>query len=182
MEGEQKDTKQTALDGRSPDVAAMLREKLSALMPEAFTEGKIDWEKLRAALGEEVNFDNERYVLNWAGKSGAFRSIRSPTSKTLSPTREESLNFDGTGNIFIEGENLEALKVLQKSYFGRIKMVYIDPPYNTGNDSFVYNDNFSETRNPTECARGRWTARASCPRTARSERTARRMAGTIPTG
>ena len=112
-------------------------EQLKAIIPEAFTEGKIDWEKLKVALGEDVEFKNERYVLNWAGKSDAFRILQSPTTATLVPCKEESVSFDTTGNIFIEGENLEVLKVLQKSYFGKIKMIYIDPPYNTGNDTFI---------------------------------------------
>lgn len=125
------------------------REKLNALrqlLPEAFSEGKIDWEKLKATLGEDVNFANERYVLNWAGKSEAFKVLQTPTSKSLIPAKEESVNFDETENIFIEGENLEVLKVLQKSYFGKVKMIYIDPPYNTGNDSFIYPDKFSESK------------------------------------
>jgi adenine-specific DNA-methyltransferase len=125
------------------------QEKLNALqqvLPEAFSEGKIDWEKLKATLGENINFSNERYVLNWAGKSDAFKVLQMPTTKTLIPAKEESVNFDGTENIFIEGENLEVLKVLQKSYFGKVKMIYIDPPYNTGNDSFIYPDKFSESK------------------------------------
>jgi adenine-specific DNA-methyltransferase len=125
------------------------QEKLKALqelLPEAFAEGKIDWEKLKATLGEDINFSNERYVLNWAGKSDAFKVLQTPTTKTLVPAKDESINFDETENIFIEGENLEVLKVLQKSYFGKVKMIYIDPPYNTGNDSFIYPDNFSETK------------------------------------
>lgn len=121
-------------------------EKLRELLPEAFTEGRIDWEKLQAALGRDINFSNERYVLNWAGKSDAFRVMQTPTTKTLVPVREESIDFDETDNIFIEGENLEALKALQKSYFNKVKMIYIDPPYNTGNDSFIYPDKFSESR------------------------------------
>jgi adenine-specific DNA-methyltransferase len=124
-------------------------EKIKALqeiLPEVFTEGKIDWEKLKATLGEDINFSNERYVLNWAGKSDAFKVLQTPTSKTLVPAKDESVNFDETENIFIEGENLEVLKVLQKSYFGKVKMIYIDPPYNTGNDSFIYPDKFSETK------------------------------------
>ena len=119
---------------------------LQSLMPEVFDEGKIDWEKLQAALGEDINFSNERYVLNWAGKSEAFRVMQQPSSATLIPCREESVDFDNTQNIFIEGENMEVLKVLQKSYFGKVKMIYIDPPYNTGNDSFIYPDRFSETK------------------------------------
>ncbi len=119
---------------------------LQSLMPEVFDEGRIDWEKLQAALGEDINFSNERYVLNWAGKSDAFRVMQQPSSATLAPCREESVDFDNTRNIFIEGENMEVLKVLQKSYFGKVKMIYIDPPYNTGNDSFIYPDRFSETK------------------------------------
>ena len=119
---------------------------LQSLMPEVFDEGRIDWEKLQAALGEDINFSNERYVLNWAGKSDAFRVMQQPSLATLVPCREESVDFDNTRNIFIEGENMEVLKVLQKSYFGKVKMIYIDPPYNTGNDSFIYPDKFSETK------------------------------------
>ena len=118
---------------------------LKEVLPEVFAEGKIDFEKLKATLGEHIDFSNERYVLNWAGKSDAFRVLQSLSTKTLVPSRDESINFDKTNNIFIEGENLEVLKILQKSYFGKIKMIYIDPPYNTGNDSFIYPDKFSET-------------------------------------
>ena len=120
--------------------------RLKQIIPEAFSEGKVDWEKLQATLGENINFANERYVLNWAGKSDAFRVMQQPSTRTLVPVREDSVNFDDTQNIFIEGENLEVLKVLQKSYFGKVKMIYIDPPYNTGNDSFIYPDKFSETK------------------------------------
>ena len=119
---------------------------LKQLMPEIFDEGKIDFEKLKATLGENITFSNERYVLNWAGKSDAFRVMQCPSSATLVPCKEESVDFDTTQNIFIEGENMEVLKVLQKSYFGKVKMIYIDPPYNTGNDSFIYPDKFSETK------------------------------------
>lgn len=128
---------------------SMEQEKINSLrriIPEAFCEGKIDWEKLRVVLGENINFANERYVLNWAGKSDAFRTLQQPSSATLAPCKEESVDFDNTQNIFIEGENMEVLKVLQKSYFGKVKMIYIDPPYNTGNDSFIYPDKFSETK------------------------------------
>lgn len=129
------------------------QEKLNALkqvLPEVFAEGKVDWEKLKATLGEDINFSNERYVLNWAGKSEAFKVLQAPTTKTLVPAKDESVNFDDTEHIFIEGENLEVLKVLQKSYFGKVKMIYIDPPYNTGNDSFIYPDKFSETKEEYE--------------------------------
>lgn len=138
------------MDGKSlkPEL-----EKINALkqvLPEVFSEGRIDWEKLKATLGEDINFSNERYVLNWAGKSEAFKVLQEPTTKTLVPAKNESLNFDETEHIFIEGENLEVLKVLQKSYFGKVKMIYIDPPYNTGNDSFIYPDKFSETKEEYE--------------------------------
>lgn len=119
---------------------------LKQLMPEIFDEGQIDFEKLKATLGENITFSNERYVLNWAGKSDAFRVMQCPSSATLVTCKEESVDFDTTQNIFIEGENMEVLKVLQKSYFGKVKMIYIDPPYNTGNDSFIYPDKFSESK------------------------------------
>lgn len=134
------------MDGKSFNITEEKLNKLKSIIPEAFTEGKIDWEKLKVALGEDVEFKNERYVLNWAGKSDAFRVLQSLTTATLAPCEEESVSFDSTENIFIEGENLEVLKVLQKSYFGKIKMIYIDPPYNTGNDTFIYPDKFSETK------------------------------------
>lgn len=134
------------MDGKSLDITEERLNKLKEILPDAFTEGKIDWEKLQASLGENIEFKNERYVLNWAGKSDAFRVLQSPTTATLVPCKEESVGFDDTENIFIEGENLEVLKVLQKSYFGKIKMIYSDPPYNTGNDKFIYPDKFSETR------------------------------------
>lgn len=134
------------MDGQSLTPDKIKQEQLKELFPEVFSEGKIDWEKLKATLGEDITFSNERYVLNWAGKSDAFKVLQAPTTKTLIPAKDESINFDETENIFIEGENLEVLKVLQKSYFGKIKMIYIDPPYNTGNDSFIYPDKFSETK------------------------------------
>ncbi|STZ76542.1 site-specific DNA-methyltransferase [Bergeriella denitrificans] len=122
-------------------------EKLKQLFPEIFCENKIDWEKLKLVLGEENLADhNEHYCLNWAGKSSAYRTLQSPSFNTLSPCKEESVNFDTTQNLFIEAENMEALKILQKAYAGTVKMIYIDPPYNTGNDSFIYPDKFSETR------------------------------------
>ncbi len=134
------------MDGKSLNLTEEKLNKLKKIIPEAFTEKMIDWEKLKVSLGENIEFKNERYVLNWAGKSDAFRVLQSPTTATLVPDKDESVNFDTTENIFIEGENLEVLKVLQKSYFGKIKMIYIDPPYNTGNDNFIYPDKFSETK------------------------------------
>ena len=134
------------MDGKSMNATEEKLKKLKEIIPEAFTENKIDWEKLKAVLGEDIEFKNERYVLNWAGKSEAFRVLQTPTTATLIPAKEESVNFNTTENIFVEGENLEVLKVLQKAYFGKIKMIYIDPPYNTGNDNFIYPDKFSETK------------------------------------
>lgn len=120
--------------------------ELKSLFPEVVSEGRIDFERLKLALGQDAQITDERYVLNWANKSDVFTAIQTLTTKTLMPLKEESVNFDTTQNVFIEGENLEALKVLQKSYYGKIKMIYIDPPYNTGNDSFVYPDKFSESK------------------------------------
>jgi len=134
------------MDGKSKDVLKDKIKELKKIIPEVFSEGKIDVTKLKATLGEEVNTENERYVLNWAGKSEAFRILQQPTTATLAPAPKESVDFNNTENIFIEGENLEVLKVLQKSYYGKIKMIYIDPPYNTGNDSFIYPDKFSESK------------------------------------
>ena len=134
------------MDGKSLTPQQQKLDALKQILPEAFTEGKIDWEKLQATLGQNINFLNERYVLNWAGKSDAFKILQTPTTKTLVPARSESVNFDDTEHIFIEGDNLEVLKVLQKSYFGQVKMIYIDPPYNTGNDSFIYPDKFAQTK------------------------------------
>ncbi len=134
------------MDGNSLDIQQTQLIKLNELFPEAISEGKVDSERLKATLGEDIIFSNERYVLNWAGKSDAFKVLQSPTTATLIPAKEESINFEDTGHIFIEGENLEVLKVLQKSYYGKVKMIYIDPPYNTGNDHFIYPDRFSESK------------------------------------
>jgi adenine-specific DNA-methyltransferase len=134
------------MDGNSLSPNTERLEQLKRIFPEIFVEDKIDWEKLKITLGEDVSLANERYVLNWAGKSDAFRLMQKTTTKTLVPVLKESVNFDDTQNIFIEGDNLDVLKVLQKSYFGKVKMIYIDPPYNTGNDSFIYADRFAETK------------------------------------
>ena len=125
----------------SPDADRIA--SLQSLFPEAFTEGKVDFERLKQALGESIQTDRERYGLNWAGKSDAIHVLQSLSVGTLQPQREESVNFDTTENLIIEGDNLEVLKLLQKSYFGKVKMIYIDPPYNTGNE-FIYPDNFRE--------------------------------------
>jgi adenine specific DNA methylase Mod len=134
------------MDGKSTDVRQEKIEKLKEIMPEIFTEGKIDQHQLNLTLGEVVVTEGERYVLNWAGKTDAFKVLQETTTATFVPAEKESVDFDKTQNIFIEGENLEVLKVLQKSYYGKIKMIYIDPPYNTGNDSFIYPDRFQESK------------------------------------
>ncbi len=134
------------MEGTSLDIKQDLLQRLKIVIPGAFTEDKISVEQLKQLLGEEVNTDSERYQLSWAGKSEAYQVLQSPTRATLLPQPEESVNWDTAENIFIEGENLEVLKVLQKSYYGKIKIIYIDPPYNTGSDSFIYPDRFSETK------------------------------------
>ena len=116
-------------------------EVLKKMFPEFFTEGKIDVPKLKELVGEEIEEETERYSFTWAGKRDAIQLLQTPTRATLVPSHEESIDFDATGNIFIEGDNLEVLKLLYKSYFGQVKMIYIDPPYNTGGD-FVYSDNY----------------------------------------
>lgn len=135
------------MKGSSLDIQIDQLEKLKQIFPETVTEGKIDWEKLQATLGKEnLVIQNERYVLNWAGKAEAFKVLQQSTTATLKPVPEESINFETTENIFIEGENLEVLKVLQKAYYNKIKCIIIDPPYNTGNDSFIYPDSFKENK------------------------------------
>lgn len=123
------------LDLRSHDIAEDKRQELLCLFPEIRTEGdKIDFERLKLALGESVEAGKERFGMNWPGKSDCFKAIQSPSLGTLLPFAKESINFENTKNVIIEGDNLEVLKLLQKSYLGKIKMMYIDPPYNTGND------------------------------------------------
>jgi len=131
-----------------------IEEKLKVLknlFPEAFSEGRLDTEVLKRALGEgSVIEENERYGLNWAGKSAAYKVLQAPTTSTLRPQRDLSINFDNAQHVFIEGENLEVLKVIQKAYFGQIKLIYIDPPYNTGSDSFIYPDRYQESKEEPE--------------------------------
>lgn len=136
-----------------PDVAASAnpaderRAQLAALIPEAFTEGKLDVAALKRALGDAAVVESgERYALTWAGKANAYKVLQTPTTATLRPERDKSVNFDAAQHVFIEGENLEVLKVLQKAYFGKVKLIYIDPPYNTGSDSFIYPDRFQESK------------------------------------
>ena len=129
-----------------PDARDILADRiadLEMLFPELVSEGHLDLERVRSLFGPDLNDTPERYQLNWAGKRDAIGILRLPSHGALVPRKHESINFDATEDVFIEGENLEVLKLLYKAYFGRIKMVYIDPPYNTGND-FVYADNFAD--------------------------------------
>lgn len=134
------------MDGASLNITQDLIQKLKEIVPQAFTEDKIDISRLQTILGDYFTTDAERYGLSWAGKSEAYKVLQSPSTATLIPNPEQSIDWDNAENIFIEGENLEVLKVLQKSYYGKVKMIYIDPPYNTGSDSFIYPDKFSETK------------------------------------
>lgn len=130
-------------DGRSPDLVAENIDQLKALFPEAFTEGKVDFEVLRQLLGGAVDDREEKYGLNWHGKRRARQLALTPSTGTLRPCPEESVDWDTTQNLMIEGDNLEVLKLLQKSYAGKVKLIYIDPPYNTGKD-FVYPDDYRD--------------------------------------
>jgi adenine-specific DNA-methyltransferase len=118
-------------------------DKLKALFPEIVTEGKIDFNVLQEVLGDELEHEEEYYRFTWAGKANARREAQKPSTGTLRPAPEESVDWDTTKNLYIEGDNLEVLKLLQKGYAGKVKMIYIDPPYNTGND-FVYKDNYKD--------------------------------------
>ncbi|MDW8277983.1 MAG: hypothetical protein RMJ85_08180, partial [Anaerolineales bacterium] len=117
---------------------------LQQAVPEAFADGKIDWDALREALGEHLEDEaQEHFGLTWPGKREARRLAALPPQGTLAPAPGEGVDEETAPHLFIEADNLEALKLLQKSYAGRIKMIYIDPPYNTGND-FIYEDDYAE--------------------------------------
>lgn len=131
------------LNGESMNIVEDNLEKLKTIFPDVFTEGKVDFEKLQGVLGNYIETNDERYNFTWAGKQNALRLAQTPSTGTLRPCKEESKNWDTTQNLYIEGDNLEVLKLLQKSYHNKIKMIYIDPPYNTGND-FVYKDDFKD--------------------------------------
>jgi len=137
----------------TPDFTEMNIAKIAELFPSCVVEAKdedgtltrkIDFDQLRQELSDHVvEGPQERYRLDWPGKREALLAANAPIAKTLRPAREESVDFDTTQNLFIEGDNLDALKLLQENYLGKVKMIYIDPPYNTGND-FIYEDDFSE--------------------------------------
>ncbi len=144
------------VDLRSMDISTENKAKMRALFPSVFTETineggtlveSIDFEKLKAELGtfsEVFESRRERYGMDWPGKKDCMKLVQQPSIGTLKPCRGQSVNFDQTENLFMEGDNLEVLKLLQKSYYGKIKMIYIDPPYNTGKE-FIYPDNYAES-------------------------------------
>ncbi len=138
------------IDLESEDLVDDRLQQLKALMPEVFSEGGIDFDKLRLLLGDEVDEGDERYAFTWPGKADAIRQSQMTSTATLRPVVEKSRSRDGkdgsfdSDNIYIEGDNLEALKLLQRAYHGKVKLIYIDPPYNTGHD-FVYKDKFGDT-------------------------------------
>ena len=131
------------LDGLSMDLENSNMEKLKTVFPECFSEGKLDIDKLLSLCGEYIDNDFEKYKFEWKGKSECLHLAQKRSTGTLRPCREESVNFDDTNNVYIEGDNLEVLKLLQTAYYNKVKMIYIDPPYNTGND-FVYEDDFAD--------------------------------------
>ncbi len=128
----------------SQDLTAANIEKIAEMFPGVVTEGKVNFDLLRSLLGDEIHGD-EAYEFTWVGKRAAIAEAGRPIRKTLRPCPEESKNWDTTENLYIEGDNLDVLKLLQESYLGKVKMIYIDPPYNTGND-FVYRDNFTRDK------------------------------------
>ena len=128
---------------KTPNFKTALAAQLEALLPEVIADGKVDVEKLKELLGEDAGDDRERFGLFWPGKKRALHAAQEPTTATLKPDFENSKDWDTTKNVFIEGDNLEVLKILQKHYHGKVKLIYIDPPYNTGKD-FVYPDNYKE--------------------------------------
>ncbi len=135
------------LDLHSEDLLGVRREELLRLFPEAHTEsGGVNYEALRLALGDSVEEGLENFGMSWPGKAECVKTIQRQSIATLLPVEGESINWAATQNVVIEGDNLEVLKVLQKAYLGKVKMIYIDPPYNTGND-FIYPDNFTESLN-----------------------------------
>lgn len=132
------------LEGMSLDLTKLNIEKLKELFPMIDVDGKIDFEMLRTILGDEVDDSREKYQFTWNGKTDSIKLAQSPSSATLRPCKKESKDWDTTENLYIEGDNLEVLKQLQKTYYGKVKMIYIDPPYNTGND-FIYKDDFKDS-------------------------------------
>ena len=131
------------IDGLSMNIEQANMDKLKSVFPECFAEGKLDIDKLLSLCGEYIDNDFEKYKFEWKGKAECLRLAQKRSAGTLRPCPEESVNWDTTKNLYIEGDNLEVLKLLQTAYYRKVKMIYIDPPYNTGND-FVYEDDFAD--------------------------------------
>ena len=131
------------IDGMSMNIEQTEMEKLKSVFPQCFAEGKLDIDKLLGLCGEYIDNDFEKYKFEWKGKMESLKLAQKRSTGTLRPCKAESVNFDETQNLYIEGDNLEVLKLLQTAYYNKIKMIYIDPPYNTGND-FVYEDDFAD--------------------------------------
>ena len=136
----------TKLDGKSLDIEEKAKERLKTVFPECFSEGKLDINKLLSLCGEYIDNDFEKYKFEWKGKSECYRIAGKRSTGTLRPCPEESVDFENTNNLYIEGDNLEVLKLLQTAYYRKVKMIYIDPPYNTGNEGWVYNDNVNDPK------------------------------------
>ena len=131
------------LDGQSKDIVSENISKLKEIFPSVIADGHIDFEMLKSILGEDIDDAHEKYAFTWPGKTQAIRESQKQSSGTLRPCNKESKNWDSTQNLYIEGDNLEVLKLLQKGYYNKIDAIYIDPPYNTGKD-FIYHDNYKD--------------------------------------
>ncbi len=138
------------LNGESEDIVQDNISKLKEIFPEIVTEDKIDFNKLKLILGDNIDESPEKYNFTWPGKIQSIKESQKTSYGTLRPCKEESKNWNSTENLYIEGDNLEVLKLLQKSYNNKIKMIYIDPPYNTGNDLIYQNDYSDNLRNYLE--------------------------------
>ena len=134
---------ETKLDGGSKDILNENIETLKELFPEIVCGDKIDFDKFKTIFGAEIDDSSERYSFTWPGKTQAIKESQKQSTGTLRPCKEESKNWKTTQNLYIEGDNLEVLKLLQKGYYNKIKAIYIDPPYNTGKD-FIYSDNYQD--------------------------------------
>src|SRR5699024_11841314 len=131
------------MSGKTLDIEKQNIEKLKELFPEIVTEDKIDFEKFRVIFGDEIETSSEKHSFTWNGKNESIKLAQQPSTGTLRPNKEKSKNWETTENLYIEGDNLEVLKLLQKSYAGKVKVIYIDLPYNTGKD-FVYRYNLKD--------------------------------------
>ena len=139
-------TDKAPINSNSSDIRAELLRALSELAPSLISEGRLNTTALNDLFGDVDAPESERYQISWRGKNEAYKVLQTTSSSTLKPCLDTSINWGSSRNLFIEGENLEVLKVLQRTYFGKVRLIYIDPPYNTGSDSFIYPDKFSETK------------------------------------